>query len=42
MRMAEETINVHARPILVDNELIKKAVAKNPRALQIKMIDTVP
>lgn len=30
------------RPILEESALMKKAAAMNPRALQIKMIDTVP
>jgi hypothetical protein len=42
IKTTEELINVHARPTLVDKELIKKAVATNPKALQMKIIDTVP
>jgi len=37
-----EIISVFARPILKDNALMKKAAAINPRALQTKIIETVP
>ena len=35
-------IRVFARPIFVVRVLMKNAVAMNPSALQMKMIDTAP
>jgi hypothetical protein len=37
-----EMIKHFARPGLVDRELVKKAVAMKPRALQTKIRETVP
>jgi hypothetical protein len=37
-----DIISVFARPILEDNALMKNAAAIKPRALQTKIIETVP
>lgn len=42
IKRASEIIRVLALPSLLDNELMKKAAATNPSALQTKMIETVP
>ena len=37
-----DIIKDFARPILEESALMNNAAAKNPRALQMKMIETVP
>jgi hypothetical protein len=39
---ASDIIRDFDRPILEESALMKKAAAINPRALQTKMIETVP
>jgi hypothetical protein len=42
IKRLSEIINVFPRPILVANPLTNVAAAMNPRALQMKIVETVP